>query len=861
MLRKNFSDIFILMGKIGEKKDYSDENIRDLAFEVIITLVEKFHTLMSKDTAKLKLFIEAIYKFAMEIDTNITEEWATPKIESYLNEEFVHEEKLDTTLGIIDRLISSVGKNIVLGLLSDIVMQLINNTTDWRYKYIGFMTIYQMVEHLDDISHIDNIIPHILKDSQDTNPKIRYAALNCICQIADQFKQFFQTNYHEKVFPVILERVQDSVLRVQLEACESLQAYVEACTRQIASNYCQNVLDTIFTVFLKEDTPNSLRELILNVVFVLVTACKSGFKPYAGKYLSFLFKFFINNLQNKNNKSLYGILLDIITLIGPKCEEQFLQYTPFLVNAMIEIQNNIINLNDPVANYLYCAWERLIPIIKEKFVHLGPAIIVSAIKLVQKAPMSISSQPEQKFTIQSLLGTDEGVIITKERVEVNTRETVELSGDCLELLNIIIETFNEIYVPYIEATQNIVIPLLKCEINDGVRTKASNTLPKLIKIVKTNLGADKLHVIAKQYLSYIIAALEVETDNEVIDTFLHNINGIVETVGVFLTAPDINTFFKKLFEVFDKVEKTRLELLTNTHEVVEELVKEKEQGIDKINSDDEDDEDEDDEDDIVGEIFGNKIDKMEEVLDSIVDVVGVFFKTHKQLTLDVVNILLQTLIPRYLQEKTSNFEKKIALFIIDNMAEFLGQEILDNIWGQIHQILLSYSNHKVTELRRAACYGLGEFARNTVKNYSHFADATLSAINKALALNSDDEDEEDWGECRDNMIAALGKIIKYQSQHVDLSVLVPSWVNLLPLNWDEVESINQHSFFCDLLVDNTNYVLGENNTHLPKVIKILCKIHQTKFSNTDLDKRIEKFLDETLGFPSRFILNNLIIIK
>jgi hypothetical protein len=846
MLRKHFSDIFILMGKISEKKDYSDENIRDLAFEVIITLVEKFHTLMSKDNAKLKLFIEAIYKFAMEIDTDITEEWATPKTESYFDEEFVPEEKLDTTLSIIDRLISSVGKNIVLGLLSDIVMQLISNTTDWRYKYIGFMTISQMVEHVDDISHIDNIIPHIFKDSQDTNPKIRFATLNCICQIADQLNPFFQTNYHEKVFPVILERVQDSVLRVQLQACESLQAYVEACTDQIATTYCQNVLDTIFTVFLREDIPISLREAVLNVVSELVTACEDGFKPYAEKCLSILLKYFINILQNKTNKSLYGILLDAITVIGPKCEEQFLQYIPDLVNAMIEIQNNIPNLNDPVATYLHSAWERLIPIIKEKFAHLGPAIIESAIKLVQNAPsMSISSQPEQKFNIQSLLGTDEGVNITKERVQVNTTETMELSG-CLELLNIIIETFNEIYVPYIEITQNTVIPLLKYEINDDVRAEASNTLPELIKIIKANLGVDKLHVLAKQYLSDIVAALEVETDNAVIATFLDNIGGIVETVGVFLTTPEINIFFKKLFEVFDKVEKTRLTLLTKRDKVEEELVKEKEQGVDKINSDDEDDEDEDD---IVGEI-DNDIEEIEEVLVSIADVVGSFFKTHKQLTLEVVNLLLQTLLPRYLQEKTSNFEKKMALFIIDDMAEFLGQELLDNIWGEIHPILLSYSDHKATELRQAACYGLGEFARNTVKNYSQFAEAALSALNKALALNSDDEDEEEWGHCRDNKIAALGKIIKHQSQNVDLGVLVPSWVNLLPLNWDAKESINQHSFFCDLLVNNSNYVLGENNAHLPKVIRILCKIHQTKFSDTELDIRVEKILGEIKGNPS-----------
>jgi hypothetical protein len=845
MLRKHFADLFILMGKISEKKDYADENIREIAFEIIITLVEKFNTLMSKDVDKLKLFIEAIFKFAMEIEDEITDDWIHPKTESYFDEEFVPEEKLSTTLGIIDRLISSVGKKIVLGYLSDIVMQLLNNTTDWRYKYIGFMTISQMVEHVDDISHIDNIIPIILKDSQDSNPKIRFATLNCISQISDQLNPFFQSNYHEKVMPVVLGRINDQVLRVQLQACEALQAYVESCTDQVATTYCQAILDNVFTVFLKEDIPVSLREAVLNVVSELVTACDSGFIPYAPKCLDILLKYFINILQNKCNKSLYGILLDAITVIGPKCEEQFNQYIPDLVSAMVEIQNNIPNLSDPVATYLHSAWERLIPTIKEKFAHLGPSIIESAIKLVQNAPtMAISSQPEQKFDIKSLLGINDGVTIKKETVQINTSETQDLSG-CLELLNIIIETFNEIYVPYIEITQNTVIPLLKYEINDSVRCEASNALPELCKIVQANLGVDKLHLVAKQYLSDIVTALEAETDNAVIATFLDNIGGIVETTGVFLTTPEINVFFGKQFEIFDKVEKTRLTLLVKRDKVEEELEKEAEMGNDKIHSDDEEDE----EDDIVGEI-DKDIEEIEEVLVSIADVVGSLFKTHKHLTLEIVNQLLQTLLPRYLQEKTSNFEKKMALFIIDDMAEFLGQELLEGIWGNIHPILVSFTEHKATELRQAACYGIGEFAKHTVKDYNLYAEAALAALSKALAINSDGEDEEEWGHCRDNGVAALGKIIKHQSQCININVWMPNWINLLPLNWDANEAINQHTFLCDILVSNSTLVLGENNVNLPKVIRILCKIHQTKFSDEEMDTRVGKLLSEIKGNQS-----------
>ena len=844
ILRKHFGDLFILMGQIAEKKDYTDENIRELAFEIIITMVERKPALFEKDQEKMKLFIELIFKFAMEIDDDIADDWKNPKTESYFDEEFIPEEKLGTTLSIVDRLITTLGSEKLLPILSDIVMKLLANTNDWRLKYIGFMTISQMVEHVTDISHIDNILPMIFNDSVNPNPKIRFATLHCVSQISDSLNPHFQNNYHEKVFPVILARVSDEVLRVQLQACDAIQAYVESCSDQVASQYAQLILDTIFGVFMKDTIAVSLKEAILNVTSELVTACDKLFTPYAEKVLDILIKYFVTILQGNTQKSLYGILLDGITVVGPKCEEVYMKYIPDLITAMVSIQNNIPNFSDPVATYLHSAWERLIPIIKDHFKQYAPQIIETAIKLVTKVPtMSVSSQPETTFDIQSLLG-DGQTKIEKQKVQITTSETEDLSG-CLELLNIIVETFAELYVPYIEVTQNAVLPLLKYEINDSVRSEASNTLPELIQIIKNNLSVDNLHLAAKTYLSELVTALEKETDNAVIATFLDNIGGIVEKTGLFLTTPEINVLFGKLLENFDKVEKSRLSLLTKRDKVEEELIKENESGANKINSDDEGD----DEDDIVGEI-DKDIEEIEEVLVSIADVMGTLFNTHKQLTLEIVNTLLQNLLPKYFTEKASNFERKMGLFILDDMVEFLGQELLENIWGQIHSLILGYVDNHACELRQAAAYGVGEFAKHTKKDYQLFVNDALSALGRALEINSDGEDKEEWGHARDNIIASVGKIIQYQHSVLNVSEWIPRWLNHLPLSFDAKESVNQHQFLTNIVINNSALIFGDNNVNLPKVIRVLARIYQTKFSNSEIDKNIETIFGKIKETPS-----------
>lgn len=848
ILRKSFNDLFILMGRITEKKDFTDENIRELAFEIIITMIENSEKLITKDEGKLKVLVEAIYKFGLEMDDDVSEDWLTPKSESFFDEEFVPEEKLATALAIIDRLTLAVGSKVILGLLSDIVLQLLSNATDWRYKYIGFMTIAQMVENVDDIVNIENILPAIFRDAQDTNPKIRYACLYCISQISDHLNPTFQNNYHEKVIPTCLERIKDPVLRVQLQACDSLQTYIEHVSDQIASTYCQSILDVVFGLFLT-NIPVSLRESILNLTSELVSACEKNFEPYAEKCLQILLNYFNEILNSHSNKSLYGIFLDTITVIGPKCETAYHKFLPDLINAMVSIQNNIPNLKDPISSYLHNAWERIIPIVKEHYKEAAPKIIESALKLITHVPtMSVSSQPEKKFDIQDLIGSEanseHNVQIEKKKIQITTSETEELTG-CIEMLNIIVETFAEQYLPYVELTQKQLLPLLTYEINDDVRAESSNCLPELIKVIKASSSVENLHAAAKIYVSALVSALEKETDNAVIATFLDNLGEIVEKTGVFLTIPEINLLFGKLLENFDKVEKSRLTLLHKKEKVEEELIKEKENGMDKIDSDDE----EEDEDDIVGEIEKD-IEDIEEVLTSIADVMGSLFSTHKELSLEIVDKLLQDLLPKYFEEKSSNFEKKMGLFILDDMIEFLGQTLLEKIWPNIHTITVGYTDHKATELRQAACYGVGEFAKHTVKDYNLYANDALNALSKALDINSDGEDDEEWGHARDNAIASLGKIIKFQHNSIDVNNIILKWLNLLPLKYDAKEAANQHDFLCDVVISNSQLVVGENNSNLPRIIRILAKVYDSKNSNDEVDKKILQIFEGIKTNPS-----------
>ncbi len=107
----------------------------------------------------MKLFIEELFKYGLEMEESITDEWATPKGDSYFDEEVIHEEKVATTIECLQRLLEVFKSQEVLPYISEIVLNLLKNTNDFRYKYLALTSIANMMDYVDDMKDLENIIP------------------------------------------------------------------------------------------------------------------------------------------------------------------------------------------------------------------------------------------------------------------------------------------------------------------------------------------------------------------------------------------------------------------------------------------------------------------------------------------------------------------------------------------------------------------------------------------------------------------------------------------------------------------------------------------------------------------------------
>ena len=850
ILRKNFDDIFILMGKIIEEKDF-EENIREIGLEILVSLIEKMKKIINDD--KLKIFIQCLFKYAMELDQIIDDEWLHPNSVSFISDEFIPEHKLDEACSLLSRLFEVFGSEKMIQITSQNIIELINHSSEkeWKYKYIAYITTAEILGFIKDLASIEKLIKLIISDMNNPNVKIQYSTLYCIAEFSDTHSPDFQNTYHKQIIPEVIKILSNSkCLRVQLECCDALDCFIEHMTSGDAALYMKDSLESLFNVFIRNEveSPPALKEGILDVLQEFINASEDEFKNYSDKCLQLLLQY-LGEILNKNiNRNLIGPLMETISCIGPLCPELFKKHLTLITNTLVQINLNLTSFTDDIANYLLSTWEKIIPYLKENDSATIPKIISSLIELLKKNPeMSISSNPDQKIDVMAFFSEEKKEEEKKEKAktELKTSETEEFSI-FIEILNTFLSDCSELCLKdHINSLIPVSIKLLKYP-NTDIQSEISKTLSHIIEILsKQKENVNELQNYSKNFISEIISQLLEETDFSLISSFCDTIKEIIQNTKLFLTTPEINNLSQKILEVFDKVEKSRIALLKQKEEKEQEYEKDKKTGDGKIYSDDEDD-DESKEEEVEG--IKDQIDEIENLLTSFSEFFGVLFNTHKKYTLEVVDKIIKDYLPKYFSENSSSFEKNLGIILLDDMAEFLQQDLLSNIWDNICEILIKYSNNKDEEVRNSACYGLGVFSQYTSTNYSKYYKSILTNLVNAINIPIDKQlpknAQNDLKFARDNAVSALGKILKYHQNELgpDYDNFLDIWINAMPITQDDKEGKFNNEFLLDILMKDQNKVLGNDNKNLKQIIIILSKAYNhSEMSDDIMNSNIKQF--------------------
>jgi len=137
------------------------------------------------------------------------------------------------------------------------------------------------------------------------------------------------------------------------------------------------------------------------------------------------------------------------------------------------------------------------------------------------------------------------------------------------------------------------------------------------------------------------------------------------------------------------------------------------------------------------------------------------------MTVTIINYFYKDVLSKFLSPQASHHDHKFAIFIIDDIIEFLGPELVPNEWPAFSEAILTYCLSKNESVRQAAAYGIGMLAKSSSPQFFASTSATCLETLKG-ALQFTPNEEKPWGHAKDNVIAALCKMIKHQFTNINL---------------------------------------------------------------------------------------------
>ena len=790
--------------------------VKNLALDFIISLSAKLETEFKKNQVLCEALCSQVFKVMVSIEQDVESTWATPP------EGF--EDNEDETIEIdyaklgrkqVSRLIEGLGEDFLLPtVLQHIHKALTVTSDDWRIRYAALMAISELGQFIEEQEKIAELVPILVNHATAKHPKIRYAAFHCIGQLSEDYEENFTEAHHAVLLPLLLNGIWDEVPRVKAEAGNSLSLFSEKCGSTLLISLLPAIMPKLVGVV---SSPNC--SLVLENALDCLTSISEVSKESFGAYYTQLMPFFlsiIHSSTSEHHKKLRGKAIEAMsTICTCVSKEVFSQHCGQIVTVLQQIQSSQLGENDNLRSYVLSAWQRLAASLGAAFAQYVGGILPGLLAAItSEVNVSLSSQPEEVLDLAAMLNE------TSNKVSITTAD-LEEKDVALQTLLTIIDVLKGEYAPFVEKTAEIVLPLIGYTANPGIREVTATILASLVVSVK-EAGHSPV-VLARQFLANLWTTLLTELDRDGQTAKLESIKTIIETVKEpFMSAEEVNQSGENLIKILS----TSLEHRKRMEEA-------------KALGDDDESEDE-----LISEI--NK--KEEDTLHTAIsEVLGALFKTHKEHSLTIVNFLYANVLSKFLTPEGSAEDHKFAIFVIDDVIEFLGESMAGDKWNALAEALFVYSTDLNDAVRQAAVYGVGILATFTsVQNFGQWSGKVLQILDQSMHVPVQ-KSKKSHAHARDNAVSSLGKVIKYQSSNLDLGVVIPAFLSVLPLRHDKVEARLMHDLLADLCLAHTAAVFGPAYERLGQVVNVFATIIETKLCDAVTVPKIKQIITNLQG--------------
>lgn len=804
-LRKQLVEVVGSILQIAEAEGL-EEGTQHLAVEFMVSLAEARERAPGM-VRKLPHFIGRLFAVLMKMLTDIEDDptWHSAEAEY---EDAGESDNYGMAQECLDRLAISMGGSSVLPAASELLPVYIADQ-DWRKRHAALIALAQIAEGCAKImtKSLEPVVNMVLNLFQDSQPKVRWAAINAIGQLCTDLGPDLQKQFHQKVLPALVGAMDDfQNARVQAHAAAAILNFSESCGPELLNPYLDGVVAKLLTLL--QSGKRMVQEGALTALASVADSSQANFQVYYDSVMPFL-KAILVNANDKSNRMLRAKAIECLSLVGMAVgKEKFGQDAKQVMEVLMNLQGSHLEDDDPTTSYMLQAWARLCKCLGQDFLPYMSIVMPPLLHSAQLKPDVTITDADDSDDIDSDDGSVETITIGDKRIGIRTSFLEEKATAC-NMLCCYADELKEGFYPWIDQVAPVLVPLLKFYFHEEVRKAAVSAMPELLKSAKLAIekgqaqGRDQSYL--KQLADYIVPALvealHKEPEIEVLIDMLDSLNESMKLVGTLVEPGQIKVMVDEFKQVLTASSTRKKERAERSH--TEDFDAEE------------------------NEIVQEENEQEEEIFEQFGECIGTLLKTFKVNFIPLFEELLPFITPMLGRDHTPE-ERRIAICIFDDVAEQC-QGVATKYYKTFLPFLLEGATDVNNDVRQAAVYGIGVCAEFGGSDFKTVAAEALEKLK--IVISQPTAFQAENAMATDNAVSALGKICEFHRDVIDATQVVPAWLSCLPIRTDLVEAKVVHEQLCSLMERSDPILLGANSQYLPKIIAIFAEVIS---SGTDL---------------------------
>uniref|UniRef100_A0A7N8XV70 Karyopherin (importin) beta 3 n=1 Tax=Mastacembelus armatus TaxID=205130 RepID=A0A7N8XV70_9TELE len=623
--------------------------------------------------------------------------------------------------------------------------------------------------------------------------------------MATDFAPTFQKKFHDKVISALLQTMEDqSNPRVQAHAAAALINFTEDCPKTLLIPYLDSLVQHLHVIMvaklqelIQKGTKLVLEQVVTSIASVADTA-EEKFVPYYDLFMPSL-KHIVENAVQKELRLLRGKTIECISLIGLAVgKEKFMPDASAVMQLLLKTQTDFNDLedDDPQISYMISAWARMCKILGKEFQQYLPVVMGPLMKTASIKPEVALLDTQDMENISEDDGWEFVNLGDQQSFGIKTAGLEEKATAC-QMLVCYAKELKEGFVEYTEQVVKLMVPLLKTVVFgisltvSRVRVAAAESMPLLLECARVR-GPEYLTQMWHFMCDALIKAIGTEPDSDVLSEIMHAFAKCIELMGD-------GCLNNEHFEELGGILKGKLE----EHFKNQELRQAKRQ--------------DEDYDEQVEETLQDEDENDVYILTKVSDILHSVFSSYKEKVLPWFEQLLQ-LIVQLICPNRPWADRQWGLCIFDDVVEHCSPSSFKYAEYFLRPMLQSLCDSS-PEVRQAAAYGVGVMAQYGGENYRPFCTEAIPLL--VGVIQAADSRSKENVNATENCISAVGKVMRFRPECVNVNEVLPHWLSWLPLNEDKEEAVHTFDFLCDLIESNNPIVLGPDNSNLPKIFLII----------------------------------------